>query len=47
MKKRITIVFDEDDPVYKLFLKYIKSNCLTLTGAIKYAIIKLINYNEL
>lgn len=42
MKKRITIVFDENDELYKRFLDYVNKRYLTLTTAIKQAISELI-----
>ena len=42
MKKRITVVFDEDDDLYIEFIKYVKNNYLTLSSAIKQAIIELL-----
>ena len=42
MKKRITIEFDENDQIYIDFMKYVNENYLTLTSAIKQAIVKLL-----
>ena len=42
MKHRVTIEFDEDDPIYQDFVKYVSNNYLTLTSVVKQAIKKFL-----
>ena len=43
MERRITIVFKDDDPLYRKLVKYVEENYTTISGAVKVALQKMLN----